>query len=49
MNKDKYEVRIETSKGTIVADINKITELEPLLLQNPNYTEVKVKRIGGKE
>lgn len=41
-----YKVEIETPKGTITFNINKIEELGKCLLQHPDFTGVKVKRIG---
>ena len=41
-----YKVEIETPKGTIIFNIWKIEELGKYLVIHPDYTGVKVKRIG---
>ena len=41
-----YKVEIETPKGTITFNIYKIEELGKYLVIHPDYTGVKVKRIG---
>lgn len=40
-----YKVEIETPKGTITFNIQKIEELGKCLLQHPDFTGVKVKRL----
>ena len=44
-----YEVKIETSKGLVIANIKEITDLAPLLLQHPTYTFVKLNRVDEEE
>lgn len=41
-----YKVEIETPKGTITFNICKIEELGKYLVIHPDYTGVKVKRLG---
>lgn len=41
-----YEIEIETPKGTITFNIQKIEELGKYLVIHPDYTGVKVKRLG---
>ena len=42
-----YEIEIETPKGTITFNICKIEELNKYLVIHPDYTGVKVKKIGS--
>lgn len=41
-----YKVEIETPKGTITFNIRKIEELGKYLVIHPDYTGIKVKKLG---
>ena len=40
-----YKVEIETPKGTITFNIEKIQDLGKCLVQHPDFTGVRVKRL----
>lgn len=40
-----YDVIIETEKGVVKANINKIENIGEIILQHPNYTAIKAQKI----